>query len=174
MEPGQRKLLLRSEWHRLTAISYSILNEFEPNMYDMTSDIECQCDLQYCLWYQHTITKCACSTSKSWNLDISNPVYDHKFVTVNIEQWDLRYRTPSISNTFDIDIQYRRCRTLISYEPTISKSSMSNVTFDVKGPTLDIVVARIQMLVYTAYMIILDVYRHGDLAYDRYIPVIWH
>ncbi len=55
---------------------------------------------------------------------------------------DLQYRTmrPSISNTFGIDVRYR---TSISNEHTISMSSISKVTFDIEGPTLDIGVARI-------------------------------
>ncbi len=65
--------------------------------------------------------------------------------------WNLRYRMiqvrPSISNTFDIDIRYRRFKTSISNEHSISTSSISNVTFDIEGPTLDIGVARIQMMI---------------------------
>jgi hypothetical protein len=49
-----------------------------------------------------------------------------------------RIMRPSISNhnTFNIDIQYRRRKTSISNEHSISKSSNSNVTFNIKGPTL--------------------------------------
>ncbi len=61
----------------------------------------------------------------------------------------------SISNTFDIDIRYRRCKTSISNEHSISISSISNVTFDIEGPTLDIMigVARMQMMtgIYQSY-----------------------
>jgi hypothetical protein len=64
---------------------------------------------------------------------------------------DHRYRIirPSISITFDIDIRYRRCKTSISNEHLISKSSISNVPLDIEGPTLDIGVARIQMFTVT-------------------------
>jgi hypothetical protein len=66
-----------------------------------------------------------------------------RFVTFEIE-----LVRPSISNTFDIDIRYRRCKTSISNgHSMISKSSISNVALHIEGPTLDIGVARIQMRV---------------------------
>jgi hypothetical protein len=47
-----------------------------------------------------------------------------------------------MSNTSDINVRYRRCKTSISNEHKILKSSISNVTFYIKGPTLDIGRAR--------------------------------
>jgi hypothetical protein len=64
--------------------------------------------------------------------------------------FDIKILSPSISISvtfnIDIDIRYRRCKTSISNGHSISKSSISNVTLDIKGPTLDIGVARIHMV----------------------------
>ncbi len=53
------------------------------------------------------------SISKSWNLDIGDPVIDvryRRWVTFDIKQWDLRYRTPLISITIsqvqNVDIEW--------------------------------------------------------------------
>jgi hypothetical protein len=89
IEPGQRELPLRSEWHWLNAISYTILN---PICYEMNFDIKRQCDLRYRIQYQHTISKCVCPISKACNLDIGYPVLDVRYrrlVTLDIEPSDL-------------------------------------------------------------------------------------
>ncbi len=109
IEPGQRELPLRSEWHWLNAISYTISN---PICYDMTFNIERQIDLRYRIRYQHKISNCVCSISKAWNFDIRYPVNDLRYrslVIFDIEQSDLWYRTPSIS-TYDIEGTKRRYR----------------------------------------------------------------
>jgi hypothetical protein len=60
---------------------------YRTDMYDMTFNIERQCDLQYHKRYQHAIAKSVCLISKSWNLDIGDPVIDiqyQRLVTFNI------------------------------------------------------------------------------------------
>ncbi len=92
-----------------------IVSNIEPDMFDMTFYIERQCDLRYCIRYQYTISMCVCSISKSWNLDIGEPVINVRYrilVTFDIEQWDLGCRTPLIL-ICDIEggIRYRRSDT---------------------------------------------------------------
>ncbi len=116
---------------------------------------KCLCSWDFCiLWHDlryrtserpsilYTISTCDIEGYRRHETLISTS----PFMTFDIEGFDLRYRIirPSISNTFDIDILYQRCKTPISNAHSISKSSMSNVTIDIEGPTLDIGVARIQ------------------------------
>jgi hypothetical protein len=64
-----------------------------------------------------------------------------------IMYFDIEGLSPLISNnvTFDVDPRCWRCKTSISIGRSISKSSISNVTLHIEGPTLDIGLARIQM-----------------------------
>ncbi len=130
-----------------------IISDIEPDMYDMTLDIERQCDSQYRLRHHHT---------KCWfDVEVMNPRYRRPCYWCSISKIrEFRHRRmrPSISNTFDINIRYRRFKTLISNEHTILSSissSISKVTFDIEGPTLDVGVARIQM-----YLVNLCMYVH--------------
>jgi hypothetical protein len=94
--------------------------DIESDMSDMTStgNIERhgQCDLQFeytsSIQYQHTISKFVRSISKSWNLNIGNPINHLRSRSFLHSIWKMR---PMISNTFDIDKRwYRRCKTSIS------------------------------------------------------------
>ncbi len=108
-------------------------------------------NMQYQTFYvQYRRHETSISTSLFMTFDIEGPT----------KVCHLRYRRmwPSISNTFDINIRHRRCKTSISNGHSISKSSISNVTLNIEGPTLDIGVARIQM---TSYMILTY-----DIVYD--------
>ncbi len=84
MQPGQRELPLRSEWHLVNVISFTIST---PIFYDITFDIEREKDLRYRIWYQYAISNNVRSISKAWNLDIDIPVHDlryRRFVTLSI------------------------------------------------------------------------------------------
>jgi hypothetical protein len=86
--------------------------------------------------------------------------YETTISTTPSMTFDIEGLSPSISNsvTVTFDIEYLRlgyqhtisgrCKTSISNGHSIpkSKSSISNVTFDIEGPTLDIGVAKIQLL----------------------------
>jgi hypothetical protein len=110
-----------TKWMALTECY--IVSNIKPDM--LWHDLRYQTSVRPSISY--TISKCVCSISKAWNLDVGYPVLDvryRRWVTLDIEQSDLQYRTPSIS-TYDIE-----GATWISNEHSILKSLISNVTFD--------------------------------------------
>jgi hypothetical protein len=161
MQPGQRELPLRSDivWMALNAISYTLSNGFEPDM--LWHNLRYRTSERPSISY--TISTCDIERFM-FDIEGLKPRYQQPCSWPSISKvGDFRYWIirPSISNTFDIVIWYWRYKTSISNEHSISKSSISNehsilkssisnVTLDIEGPTLDIGVARIQML------------RHGD------------
>ncbi len=122
-------------------------------VYDIDPDILWH-NLQYRTWERpsKSYTISACDIDQCiFDIEEKKPRYRQPYSWPSISKvCHLRYRImwPSIPNTLDIDIRYRRCKSSISNGHSISKSSISNVTLDIdiiEGPTLDIGVARIQM-----------------------------
>jgi hypothetical protein len=101
----------------------------------VTFDIEREKGLRYRIRYHNTISKLFWSISEIQNFNIDLPFRDIRYRWLfDVEHVQYRY-TISIEKIIDID------------EHSMSKSSImiSNITFDIERPTLDIGVPRIQM-----------------------------